>query len=414
MVPGLRRRPQAPGRPSPMPPRFTAAGDAFLKTLTVCLALAVPFCTQALSFSNRYRSPRNLERAIRQSTKLIVLHTTEAGARSSLNKLCERGEAHYCIDEKGVAYRIVDRNREAFHAGRSMWNGKEECDSFSIGIEVVGHHDKPVTMAQLDSIRELVGILQKEYKIDDAHVVCHSHVAYGAPNKWQKRNHRGRKRCGMLFAMPSVRQRLNLKTKPAYDPDVRARRLVVGDPYLEKVLYGKIDTMAAKIGRNGTAEENPGIFSSFFTKKPPDMPNEPEKENYYAKPPTAEKMKEKAKPAAAKATKAPPSKTLSPKEALKSAAPKGAAATSTAATKTPAPAVKGKGTAKDPTTIRELEDRMRYRELGVLSKRSTPYRLVGRAWNAPTTYYYTKGRIIRGDRMDPKKTTPGTRVFIRK
>ena len=248
-----------------MPPRFTAAGDAFLKTLTVCLALVVPFCTQALSFSNRYRSPRNPERAIRQSTKLIVLHTTEAGARSSLNKLCERGEAHYCIDEKGVAYRIVDRNREAFHAGRSMWNGKEECDSYSIGIEVVGHHDKPVTLAQLDAIRELVGMLQKEYKIDDAHVVCHSHVAYGAPNKWQKRNHRGRKRCGMLFAMPSVRQRLNLKSKPAYDPDVRARRLVVGDPYLERVLYGKVDTMASKIGRNVAAEEkDPDSILNFY------------------------------------------------------------------------------------------------------------------------------------------------------
>ena len=398
-----------------MPPRFTAAGDAFRKTLTVCLALVVPFCTQALSFSNRYRSPRNPERAIRKATKLIVLHTTEAGARSSLNKLCERGEAHYCIDEKGVAYRIVDRNREAFHAGRSMWNGKEECDGYSIGIEVVGHHDKPVTLAQLDAIRELLGMLQKEYKIDDAHVVCHSHVAYGAPNKWQKRNHRGRKRCGMLFAMPSVRQRLNLKSKPAYDPDVRARRLVVGDPYLERVLYGKVDTMASKLGRNVAAEEKPGIFASFFTKKQPDMPNDPEKENYYEKPPAeTDKAKEKAKPAAAKATKVPPPKTLPPKGSPKASAPKGPVASSTASIKTPAPAVKVKGVAKEPTTLRELEDRMRYRELGVLGKKSTPYRLVGRAWNAPTTYYYTKGRVIRGDRMDPKKTSPGTRVFIRK
>jgi len=410
MAQGLRPCPQAPGRPSPMPPRFTAAGDAFLKTLTVCLALAVPFCTQALSFSNRYRSPRNPERAVRQSTKLIVLHTTEAGARSSLNKLCERGEAHYCIDEKGVAYRIVDRNREAFHAGRSMWNGKEECDGYSIGIEVVGYHDKPVTLAQLGAIRELVGMLKKEYRIDDAHVVCHSHVAYGAPNKWQKRNHRGRKRCGMLFAMPSVRQRLNLKAKPAYDPDVRARRLVVGDPYLERVLYGKVDTMAAKFGRNVAAEEKPGFFSSFFSKKQPDMPNDPEKENYYEKPPAADK----AKPVAAKATKGSPPKTLSPKASPKVSVPKGPATVSASTTKPSAPAVKAKGPAKDPTTLRELEDRMRYRELGVLSKKSTPYRLVGRAWNAPTTYYYTKGRVVRGDRMDPKKTSPGTRVFIRK
>ena len=286
-----------------MPFRFTAAGSSLLKTLTAFVALSAPLCAGALSFSNRYRSPRNPERSVRKATRLIVLHTTEAGARSSLNKLCERGEAHYCIDEKGVAYRIVDRNREAFHAGRSMWDGKEECDSDSIGIEVVGYHDKPVTALQIDAIKELLAMLKKEYRIDDAHVVCHSHVAYGAPNKWQKRNHRGRKRCGMLFAMPSVRQRLGLRSKPAYDPDVRAKRLVVGDPYLEKVLYGRVDTMADKIGRNVETEEKLGIFSSIFTKRPPEMPNEPEKENYYARPPVdvASKAKPVVKPTAKEA-----------------------------------------------------------------------------------------------------------------
>lgn len=383
-----------------MPSRLTEAGLTLLKTLTAFVALAAPLDAGALSFSNRYRSPRNPERAMRKSTKLIVLHTTEAGARSSLNKLCERGEAHYCIDEKGVAYRIVDRNREAFHAGRSMWNAKEECDSYSIGIEVVGYHDKPVTLAQLDAIRELVAMLKKEYRIDDAHVLCHSHVAYGAPNKWQKRNHRGRKRCGMLFAMPSVRQRLGLRSKPAYDPDVRAKRLVVGDPYLERVLYGSTDTMAGKLGRNVAQEPSTGIFSALFTKRQPDMPNEPEKENYYAKPPpspeTKAKQPAKAKPAAAKQ----PPKADKPPPKAQPAKPPAA----------PPP----KKVTKEPTSIKELEDRMKYREIGTLSKKSTPYRLVGKSWNSASTYYCTKGRIVRGDRMDAKRVIPGTRVFIRK
>ena len=30
------------------------------------------------------------------------------------------------------------------------------------------------------------------------------------------------------------------------------------------------------------------------------------------------------------------------------------------------------------------------------------------------TYYYMKGRIVRGDRIDAKKVVPGTRVFVRK
>jgi len=214
--------------------------------LLVCLAAAR--AAALIDYSNRFRSPRNPERAIRPTTELIVLHTTEAPAKSALNKLSDRGEAHFCVVEDGTVYRIVDRDREAFHAGRSMWSGKSNVDSFSIGIEVVGFHDRPITREQLAALRELVKELQGLYNIDDAHVVCHSHVAYGAPNRWQRRSHRGRKRCGMLFAMPSVRTKLGLSTRPAYDPDVRAGRLVQADDYLGRVLYGRVDTMARYYG----------------------------------------------------------------------------------------------------------------------------------------------------------------------
>ena len=197
----------------------------------------------AIDVSNRYRSPRNPERQVRASTELIVLHTTEAPARGSLNKLSERGECHFCVTENGSVYRIIDRDREAFHAGRSMWNGKEDVDKFSIGIECVGYHDQQMPLGQLKAIAQLVKELKAMYHLGDDRVVCHSHVAYGAPNRWQKKRHRGRKRCGMLFAMPSVRALLGLKTRPQVDADVKARRLVVGDDYLRKVLYGNVDTM---------------------------------------------------------------------------------------------------------------------------------------------------------------------------
>lgn len=217
----------------------------------VLLTLALAFFSlsaPAIDASNRYRSPRNPERKIRASTELIVLHTTEAPARSSLNKLSERGECHFCVTEDGSVYRIVDRDREAFHAGRSMWSGKEDVDKFSIGIECVGHHDKAMPLVQIRAIRTLVKELQSMYRIPDHRVVCHSHVAYGPPNRWHRYRHRGRKRCGMLFAMPSVRRQLDLKTRPAYDPDTRAGRLKQADPYLQKVLYGNIDTMVAAYG----------------------------------------------------------------------------------------------------------------------------------------------------------------------
>ena len=241
-------------------------GRGAQKGVFLALALAFsPLGVLAIDASNRYRSPRNPERQVRASTELIVLHTTEAPARSSLNKVSDRGECHFCVTEDGSVYRIVDRDREAFHAGRSMWNGKEDVDKFSIGIECVGFHDKAMPAAQIRAIRTLVKELQSMYRLPDHKVVCHSHVAYGAPNKWHKYRHRGRKRCGMLFAMPSVRRQLGLATRPAYDPDTRAGRLKQADPYLQKVLYGRVDTMAAVYGAPKPASPAPKLTPRIAT-----------------------------------------------------------------------------------------------------------------------------------------------------
>ena len=219
--------------------------------MRIFFLIAVLFAQSAfavITFDNSYYSPRNKERSIRKTTTMIILHTTEAPSRSALRKVSDLGECHYCIDEAGRVYRIIDHRREAFHAGRSMWNGRSNVDEVSVGIEISGYHNKPLAAVQYQALSELIGELKHIYKIADHNVIAHSHVAYGAPNKWHKRSHRGRKRCGMMFALPSVRARLNLKTRPALDPDVRAGRLVVGDAYLAQVLYGR-----TPVGTTGSA-----------------------------------------------------------------------------------------------------------------------------------------------------------------
>lgn len=216
-----------------------------MRILFVITFFLVQSALAVVTFDNRYYSPRNRERSVRKTTSLIILHTTEAPSRSALRKLSDLGECHYCIDEAGQVYRIIDHRREAYHAGRSMWNGRVNVDEFAVGIEVCGYHNKPLAAAQYQSLAALIAELKYIYTIADHNVMAHSHVAYGAPNKWQKRSHRGRKRCGMMFALPSVRARLNLKTRPASDPDVKARRLVVGDAYLEQVLYGAVQQKQA-------------------------------------------------------------------------------------------------------------------------------------------------------------------------
>ena len=336
-------------------------------------ALVVLFLTlgaSALDVSNRYRSPRNAERRVRASTELIVLHTTEAPARSSLNKLSDRGEAHYCVTEEGTVYRIVDRDREAFHAGRSMWNGKEDVDKFSIGIECVGYHDKAMGIVQLRAIRDLVKELQRMYRIPDERVVCHSHVAYGAPNKWQKKNHRGRKRCGMLFAMPTVRAQLGLARRPASDADVRAKRLVVGDDYLRRVLYGNVDTMkgkydAAAIAKADEKESSGGLFSWLRRSKAPEAASAPS-------PPRAEiRAKPEPKPSA------PPARPASP-----------------------------------PKSIAELKSRG-YVMKGAVTKGVTASKLAGSKWNSSDTYYTIRDKVIPGTSIDPSRIEKGMCVWVK-
>ena len=336
---------------------------SYARFASLLLASFCAFAAGAVEMSNRYRSPRNPERTVRKSTELIVLHTTEAPARSSLTKLSDRGEAHFCVTEDGTIYRIVDRDREAFHAGRSMWNGKEDVDKFSVGIECVGYHDKAMPTVQIVAIRNLVKELQTMYRLSDDKVVCHSHVAYGAPNKWHRKRHRGRKRCGMLFAMPSVRNQLGLKARPAVDQDVKAKRLVVGDQYLNNVLYSRVDTMARHYGANGNAPSAPPAKPGWLSR--------------------LLGMKGDAKP-----TPASPSAPIQQQKVIKAVLP------------------------KPPASIADLKARG-YVQKGVVSKEKTAIKIAGAKWNAPDTYYTIRNKVIPGSAINAAKIEKGMVVWTR-
>jgi hypothetical protein len=57
---------------------------------------------------------------------------------------------------------------------------------------------------------------------------------------------------------------------------------------------------------------------------------------------------------------------------------------------------------------------MKYIEAGILGKGKSPYAVAGKSWNSKNAFYYSRGAITRGDRLNPKKVKEGTRVFIRK
>ena len=203
-------------------------------------SLLLVLCAQVFAASLHIQdrmSPWNQRRPVRRQTRYIILHTTEGTTVGALDKLRRHGEAHYLVAEDGAVYRIMDRRRVAMHAGRSMWQGTTNLDDHSIGIEVTGYHNRPITDAQIRALRALIADLRRQYRIPDENVMPHSMVAYGAPNRWHRSSHRGRKRCGMQFADRTLRQQLGLARQPLFDPDVRAGRLIEADPYLASVLY---------------------------------------------------------------------------------------------------------------------------------------------------------------------------------
>lgn len=174
---------------------------------------------------------RKFKKVRRKSTRFIIVHTSEAGKVSTLRTLSQGksmgsyrtvgGHANYLVTRDGQVYRILHHLYRADHSGLSMWNGLEDISSHSVGIELVGYHYGTITDAQYRSLTRLLDILQRVYNIKDKNVLTHSQVAYGRPNQWFKRLHRGRKRCALNFN----RLKAGLNDAWTYDPDVRAGRL---------------------------------------------------------------------------------------------------------------------------------------------------------------------------------------------
>jgi N-acetylmuramoyl-L-alanine amidase len=234
--------------------RFLRAG--FVSALAVSAALQTLWAS-AGPVDREFRindrlSPLNKRRPLRPETLYIVLHTTEGPESGSLAEVWKRGETHYFVGLDGRVLRIIDRTKIATHAGRSMWQGNRNIDDYAIGIEVVGHYNQDITEDQYGALRELLRQLKEIYSIDDRHVLTHSMVAYGAPNRFHHSDHRGRKRCGMIFARPDVRLKLGLEAKPEHDADVEAGRLIVGDEELYRFLYAAAP-VAASVQARGAA-----------------------------------------------------------------------------------------------------------------------------------------------------------------
>jgi AmpD protein len=72
--------------------------------------------------------------------------------------------AHFLIKRTGELIQFVSCNDRAWHAGESHYQGKENCNDFSIGIELEGDDATPYEDDQYIKLIELLECLKKEYK----------------------------------------------------------------------------------------------------------------------------------------------------------------------------------------------------------------------------------------------------------
>ena len=88
--------------------------------------------------------------------------------------------AHFLLRRDGTLLQFVSCDERAWHAGRSHWRGRDDCNDFSIGIELEGTDEGLYTDAQYLRAAALVRALCAAYPdLSPARVVGHSDVAPG-------------------------------------------------------------------------------------------------------------------------------------------------------------------------------------------------------------------------------------------
>ena len=88
--------------------------------------------------------------------------------------------AHLLIQRDGEVLQFVPFDKRAWHAGQSQFQGRENCNDFSIGIELEGTDDMPFTEQQYSQLIKLIALLQNQYpQITKERIAGHQHIAPG-------------------------------------------------------------------------------------------------------------------------------------------------------------------------------------------------------------------------------------------
>lgn len=91
-----------------------------------------------------------------------------------------RVSAHCVIYRDGRIWQYVPFVQRAWHAGLSLFNGRDKCNDFSIGIELEGVDDVPFTESQYQALSSVCAWLICQFPgLTPERIVGHSDIAPG-------------------------------------------------------------------------------------------------------------------------------------------------------------------------------------------------------------------------------------------
>lgn len=135
--------------------------------------------------SKVFPSPNHGERRGNRHPDMLLLHYTGMPVTGeALQWLCNpvsQVSAHYFVFEDGRILQLVPEGRRAWHAGAGEWDGEEDINSCSIGIEIAnpGHPaglpDYPDV--QIEAVASLSRDICERWRIPTDRVLAHSDIA---------------------------------------------------------------------------------------------------------------------------------------------------------------------------------------------------------------------------------------------
>ena len=147
------------------------------------------------------KSPNFNERPNDKEISLVIIHSISLPPKSYgnnyvedffLNKLCIddhsyfkeiqnlKVSSHLYIKRSGEITQFVSLKERAWHAGLSVFNGRSNCNDFSIGIELEGTDEEGYTDYQYKSLVSVTSTIMTRYPaITSDRIVGHSDISPG-------------------------------------------------------------------------------------------------------------------------------------------------------------------------------------------------------------------------------------------